>query len=158
MSFFKSLCLLTLCSAISSSGVASTRVALKSAFEGAFLVGSATNAAIDSGRDAATQGVVLEQFNTITVENELKAGTLSPAPGVYDFTAGDQFVAFGEANDMFIVGHTLVWHNQTPEWFSKTNRAAQIPRTNRSKLCGHTLKTWPDDMRAASMLGTSSMK
>ena len=117
MSFFKSLCLLTLCSAISTSGVASTRVALKSAFEGAFLVGSATNAAIDSGRDAATQGVVLEQFNTITVENELKAGTLSPAPGVYDFTAGDQFVAFGEANDMFIVGHTLVWPNQTPEWF-----------------------------------------
>jgi len=89
----------------------------KSAFGRAFLVGSATNNAIDSGRDGATQRIVLEQFNTITVENELKAGPLCPEPGVYDFAAGDQFVEFGEANGMFIVGHTLVWHNQTPEWF-----------------------------------------
>ena len=25
-------------------------------------------------------------------------------------------MAFGEKYDMFIVGHTLVWHNQTPRW------------------------------------------
>lgn len=91
----------------------------KAAFEGAFKMGSATNAAIDSGRDVEKQRIVREQFNTITAENELKAGPLCPEPGVYDFSAGDQFVAFGEANDMFIVGHTLVWHNQTPEWFFK---------------------------------------
>ena len=89
----------------------------KSKFEDAFKVGSATNAAIDSGRDAFTQQIVLQQFNTITAENELKAGPLCPEPGVYDFTAADQFVAFGEAHDMFIIGHTLVWHNQTPAWF-----------------------------------------
>lgn len=92
-------------------------VTFKSVFEGAFKVGSATNAAIDSGADAVTQGIVRKQFNTITAENELKAGPLCPEPGVYDFSAADQFVAFGEANDMFIVGHTLVWHNQTPPWF-----------------------------------------
>lgn len=91
----------------------------KSAFTGAFKVGSATNSGIDSGRDAVTQKIVRDQFNTITAENELKAGPLCPEPGVYDFAAADQFVAFGEVNDMFIVGHTLVWHNQTPEWFFK---------------------------------------
>ena len=89
----------------------------KSKFERAFMVGSATNAAIDSGRDRVTQQIVINQFNTITAENELKAGPLCPEPGVYDFTAADQFVAFGEAHDMFIIGHTLVWHNQTPPWF-----------------------------------------
>jgi len=80
------------------------RATLKSAFDGAFKVGSATNAAIDSGLDAVTQRIVREQFNTITAENELKAELLCPEPGVYDFTAGDQFLVFGEANDLFIVG------------------------------------------------------
>jgi len=47
---------------------------------------------------------VREQFNTITAENELKAELLCPEPGVYDFTVGDQFLVFGEANDLFIVG------------------------------------------------------
>jgi endo-1,4-beta-xylanase len=97
-------------------------VTFKSVFEGAFKVGSATNAAIDSGADEITQRIVLAQFNTITAENELKAGPLCPEPGVYEFTAADQFVAFGEAHDMFIVGHTLVWHNQTPTWFFEDER------------------------------------
>ena len=93
------------------------KVSFKSAFRGAFLVGSATNGAIDSGSDAVTQKIVRNQFNTITAENELKAGQLCPKPGVYDFARADAFVEFGEANDMFIIGHTLVWHNQTPSWF-----------------------------------------
>ena len=37
-------------------------------------------------------------------------------PGVYDFDAADRYVAFGERHGMFVVGHTLVWHNQTPRW------------------------------------------
>lgn len=90
---------------------------LKTAFADAFKIGVATNARIDAGQDLETQRIVLEQFNTITAENELKAGPLCPEPGVYDFTAADQFVAFGEAHDLFLVGHTLVWHNQTPDWF-----------------------------------------
>lgn len=90
---------------------------LKTAFAHAFKVGTATNAQIDAGQDLDTQRIVIEQFNTITAENELKAGPLCPEPGVYDFTAADQFVSFGESHDMFMVGHTLVWHNQTPAWF-----------------------------------------
>ena len=90
---------------------------LKTAFANAFKIGVATNAQIDAGQDLDTRRIVIEQFNTITAENELKAGPLCPEPGVYDFTAADQFVAFGETYDMFRVGHTLVWHNQTPDWF-----------------------------------------
>ncbi len=92
---------------------------LKSKFAGAFRVGSATNSAIETGRDRITQQIVQTQFNTITAENVLKAGPLCPAPGIYDFSPADEFVEFGEANGMFIVGHTLVWHNQTPDWFFK---------------------------------------
>jgi endo-1,4-beta-xylanase len=39
-----------------------------------------------------------------------------PGPDGYDFKAADRYVAFGETNGMYIVGHTLVWHSQTPRW------------------------------------------
>ncbi len=41
---------------------------------------------------------------------------VAPRRGAYDFRDGDAFVAFGERHGLFIVGHTLVWHNQTPAW------------------------------------------
>jgi len=90
---------------------------LKDAYEDIFLIGAAVNEAIVSGDDAEARQIVIEHFNTITAENVLKAEPLKPEPGVYDFTAADQFVEFGEEHDLFIVGHTLVWHNQTPDWF-----------------------------------------
>ncbi|GAB5561679.1 MAG: endo-1,4-beta-xylanase [Synoicihabitans sp.] len=117
---------------------------LQTAFVDAFKIGVATNAQIDAGQDLDTQHIVIEQFNTITAENELKAGSLCPEPGVYDFAAADQFVAFGESHDMFLVGHTLVWHNQTPGWFftgetGAPNSPAQqleVMRTHIAKVAG----------------------
>ncbi len=91
--------------------------ALKDAFENSFLIGAAVNEDIVSGRDSEAQSIVIRHFNTITNENVLKAGPLKPEPGVYDFEAGDEFVEFGERHNMFIIGHTLVWHNQVPDWF-----------------------------------------
>jgi endo-1,4-beta-xylanase len=93
------------------------RPALKEAFKDAFLVGTAVNHAVVSGKDAASRDLVVQHFGSITAENVLKAGPLNPKPGVWNFEAADAFVAFGESHDMFIVGHTLVWHNQTPDWF-----------------------------------------
>jgi endo-1,4-beta-xylanase len=77
---------------------------------------------------------VIRHFNTITVENAMKAAPINPQPGVYNFAPADAFVEFGEEHGMFIVGHTLVWHNQTPAWFfhdeagNPNTREAQIER------------------------------
>src|SRR6476646_4404943 len=90
---------------------------LKDAYRDAFKVGVAINAATALGTDTATQALVVREFNSITADNFLKAALVNPQPGVYDFRAGDAFVALGERQKMFIVGHTLVWHNQTPPWF-----------------------------------------
>jgi endo-1,4-beta-xylanase len=89
---------------------------LKAAYQGAFLVGAALNAAQFSGRDTAGAALVAAQFSSTTPENVLKWESVHPRPGVYDFTAPDRYVAFGQQHGMFIVGHTLVWHNQTPRW------------------------------------------
>jgi endo-1,4-beta-xylanase len=90
---------------------------LKDAYRDAFRIGVAINAATALGTDSATQRLVLRDFNSITADNFLKAALVNPQPGVYDFRAGDAFVALGERHGLFIVGHTLVWHNQTPPWF-----------------------------------------
>ena len=90
---------------------------LKVAYAESFKVGTAVNGAIVMGEDGASRAIVLRYFDSITAENDLKAESVNPEPGVYNFGPADTFVEFGEKNDLFIVGHTLVWHNQTPAWF-----------------------------------------
>lgn len=97
---------------------------LKDVYKDVFLVGAAVTPAITSGTDKASQDIVVKHFNSITVENVMKAALINPQPGVYNFGPADDFVAFGERNKMFIVGHTLVWHNQCPPWFF-TNAAGK---------------------------------
>ena len=112
---------------------------LKDAYRDAFKLGVAINAATATGADSATQALVVREFNSITADNFLKAALVNPQPGVYDFRAGDAFVALGERQKMFIVGHTLVWHNQTPAWFftdsaGKANTPAQQIERLRSHI------------------------
>lgn len=87
------------------------------AYEDAFMVGCAINGFLISDRDTASRNLITTHFNTITPDNAMKAGPIHPRPGAYNFDRADALVEFGEKHDMFIVGHTLVWHNQTPDWF-----------------------------------------
>jgi endo-1,4-beta-xylanase len=101
---------------------------LKDAFRGAFRVGAALNANQFSERDARGAALVKAQFNTITPENVLKWEAVHPRLDVYDFSAADQYVAFGERNGMFVIGHTLVWHSQTPRWVFQDANGQSVTR------------------------------
>lgn len=90
---------------------------LKAVYKDAFRIGTAVTPTITSGADKASHDIVINHFNSITVENVMKAALINPEPGVFNFKPADDFVAFGEKHNMFIVGHTLVWHNQCPAWF-----------------------------------------
>lgn len=57
-----------------------------------------------------------EQFDSVTPENALKWGPLTPEQGVYDWAAADAIVEFAEAHAQVVKGHTLVWHEQLPSW------------------------------------------
>ena len=58
---------------------------LKDAYRTAFRIGAAVNEEIVSGADSASRQIVIAQFNSITPENEMKAETLNPEPGVWNF-------------------------------------------------------------------------
>jgi len=109
-------------------GPAPAPATLKAAYHGAFLVGAALNEAQFSGRDSAEAALAVAQFNTISPEDALKWERLHSRPGTYDFAAADRYVAFGARHGMFIVGHTLVWHNQTPRWVFEDTASHPVSR------------------------------
>jgi endo-1,4-beta-xylanase len=110
---------------------------LKDAYKSDFYVGVAINRTIamstavqaDNVDRTQTQvekdiALVKEQFSQISPENDLKWALIHPREGAegYNFGPADAYVNFGLSNKMYIVGHTLVWHNQTPNWvFAGTN-------------------------------------
>jgi endo-1,4-beta-xylanase len=111
---------------------------LKEAYKEAFLMGCALNVEVSSGADSVSQNIIVQQFNSITPENVMKAEIVNPEPGVFDFKAADDFVAFGQKNNMFIVGHTLIWHNQTPAWFFQdSNGNPNTPEAQIERLRQH---------------------
>ncbi len=89
---------------------------LKDAYKDKFYIGVAINKDQILGKDSAASNIIKKNFNSITAENVMKWEKIHPKPDTFDFTAADSFVNFGMENDMYIVGHVLVWHAQTPNW------------------------------------------
>lgn len=112
---------------------AETSTALKDAFKDHFVVGTAVNRSMVMGgtgfrrsaeQNAADVALLKKHFNQITAENDTKWQLIHPREGAdgYDFSPTDALVNFGHTNNMQVVGHTLVWHSQTPNWvFAGTN-------------------------------------
>lgn len=117
--------------------VAAASPTLKDTYKSDFYVGVAINRTIATGTAVRADNVnralnqvrqdtklVQEQFNQIVAENDMKWALIHPREGSdgYDFGPADAFVNFGLSNNMYLVGHTLVWHAQTPNWvFAGTN-------------------------------------
>ena len=96
---------------------ASSQSTLKEAYADAFKMGCAVNSMIVSGRNARATELILQNFNAISPENDLKAEVLHPRPDTWNFQAADRYVQFAKDNGLWALGHTLVWHNQTPDFF-----------------------------------------
>jgi endo-1,4-beta-xylanase len=61
---------------------------------------------------------IAEQFSTVTPENVMKWQLVEPTRGQYDWAAADGLVAFAKRIHATVRGHTLVWHNQLPDWLA----------------------------------------
>ncbi|MGQ1891625.1 endo-1,4-beta-xylanase [Thermophagus sp. OGC60D27] len=101
---------------------------LKDALSGKFHIGTALNARQIMGHDSATMEVAKKHFNSIVAENIMKSEMIQRREGEFNFELADQFVKFGEENNMFIVGHTLIWHSQAPRWFFKDDEGNDVSK------------------------------
>jgi len=101
---------------------------LKEAFKNDFLIGAALNESQFCEFNTQEAALVKRQFNSISPENVLKWNNIHPQPGKYDFRLADRYVEFGESNGMFIIGHNLVWHEQTPGWVFQDEHGRPVSR------------------------------
>ncbi|MBX3031070.1 MAG: endo-1,4-beta-xylanase [Chloroflexi bacterium] len=66
--------------------------------------------------DPAYRQLLLDHFDGLTPENQLKWEVVHPVQDRYDFGPADAIVAFAEEHGMPVRGHALLWHNQNPAW------------------------------------------
>lgn len=66
-------------------------------------------------------GLIKQHFNSLTAENAMKPQSVHPKEDEYTWKDADSIAAFAQRNNMKLRGHTLVWHNQVPNWFFMDN-------------------------------------
>ncbi len=94
----------------------STVPSLAELYADSFRLGVALNASQIAGDVSSDRQVINTHFNSYTAENEMKWERMQPLEGEFNFASADALVALGERNDATVIGHTLLWHNQTPDW------------------------------------------
>ena len=92
---------------------------LKSAYQEDFLIGTALGTEHILERNEKANQLIKKEFNAITPENIMKSQLIHPEVDRYNFSLSDKFVDYGLKNQMYIVGHTLVWHSQLPSFVHK---------------------------------------
>lgn len=100
---------------------------LKDVAHGVFRVGAAVNAAQVEGKDPRAVALIERHFDSVTSENAMKWERIHPEPNRYAFEEADRFVEFAARRGLSVVGHTLMWHSQTPEWVFQRD-GKDIPR------------------------------
>lgn len=87
-------------------------LSIKNAFKENFYIGAALSASQIEESDTLVSSLIKKEFNSITAENMMKSMHIHPSKDTFNFELPDKFVALGEKNNMFIHGHTLIWHSQ----------------------------------------------
>ncbi|MBM7841349.1 endo-1,4-beta-xylanase [Alkalihalobacillus xiaoxiensis] len=83
-------------------------------FDSSFLIG----AAVEPHQLDGVQGEIIKRhYSSIVAENAMKPISLQPNEGDFRFQEADKIANFARENGLSLRFHTLVWHNQVPEWF-----------------------------------------
>ncbi len=68
-------------------------------------------------------------FNSVTFGNEMKPDALQKNKGTFTFNTSDSMVSRAQSMGMEVHGHVLVWHSQSPAWFTqKVDAAGAVQR------------------------------
>lgn len=91
---------------------------LKDYYKDYFSIGVAVSPRALSSDEA---GLIKKQFNSLTAENAMKSQNIHPKENEFFWKDADSIAAFAQRNNMKLRGHTLVWHNQVPNWLFTDN-------------------------------------
>jgi len=75
--------------------------------------------------EAGYSAILGSEFSELEPENQMKFQMIHPRagddPNSYDYKPADALADFTQSHNMLLRGHTLVWHNQIPDWVRKGN-------------------------------------
>lgn len=111
-----------------SGAVGAQTTSLREAYRTHFLIGTSVNTDNYADENSEDARLIKTHFNVLTPENIMKWDALQPRPGQFDFRAADRLVEFARKNQLYLVGHTLVWHSQTPAWVFAGEDGAPLTR------------------------------
>jgi len=117
-----------------------TLMSLADAFSGYFHIGNLwSNATTMDGFN--TMEGFLHHFNSATAENNHKVGSIAPHadPSGWNFAVADHIVDWAEENGLAMVGHTLVWHSQSPPWLTTRPDSGNQPLTRAEAIANMEL-------------------
>ena len=134
----------------------SKEITLSSHFKGLFHLGAAINEDIILGNDQKSQTIVSSEFNSITPENSLKWMFLQPEPNRFNFEVADKYVELGLKNNMYIVGHALVWHSQLADFMQIVDAADKfIPQIKIISVSSQLIET--NEKNSLNLLGLAKV-
>jgi len=123
--------------------------ALKHVWEDYFLIGNIYSPDIQLDR---RKDLLLHHFNLITAENIMKPGAMQPAPGTFAFDLADEMMDFAVQNQLAVIGHTLVWHQQSIDWIDEANTSREeaigIMKNHIETVMRHYMERNPNQIMA----------
>lgn len=101
---------------------------LRDSYKDKFRIGAAVSTALLQGREAEPEKLLRQHFDSVTAENAMKPDAIQPREGEFTFADADKLVDIAKESGAEVVGHTLVWHSQTPRWFFEGKDGQPITR------------------------------
>lgn len=98
---------------------------LKDAYKNYFDVGVAINS---RNLTEEQQKIILENFCSITCENEMKPGEVHPEENVWKWERADAIANFCREHNVKMRGHCLVWHSQFCDWMFTDAKGKDVPK------------------------------
>ena len=93
---------------------------LKDVYQDDFLIGAAISA---EDMEGVRFDMLKMHHNSVTTANAMKPDALQNQKGVFTFDGADKLIEKALAEGMKVHGHTLLWHQQSPQWMNTTTDA-----------------------------------
>ena len=109
-------------------------LSLAKAYEKYFKIGAAV-----SPRDLTVhRDILLQHFNSLTCENQMKYELTEPEEGKFTFGDADLIVDFAKKMGVKLRAHAPVWHMQTGEWMFRDGEKPAAPELIYERIDAHT--------------------
>ena len=110
---------------LSMTGMSLCAQGLKDTYKNYFDVGVAINS---RNLSEDQQKIILDNFCSVTAENEMKPGELHPREGVWTWERADAIADFCRKNNIKMRGHCLVWHSQFCDWKFTDSKGNEVSK------------------------------